>query len=136
MAKLVINESLKVNGKVTLKRVVNEDKKGFTIHGIIATHLYFEDITRIDTSRFSVIGIEVYEEDFGSDDYNILYHFTAEQIDVFGAEEDGVFYILYGKEMKMIEEEMYKNEHPTLGDIGEVYKDMFVKDDEEDEKEE
>lgn len=136
MAKLVINEELRVNGKLTLRRVVNEDRTGFNIEGLLATHLYFDDINHIDTSRFSVSGIKVYEENFGSDDYNILYHFTADSIEVFGAEENGVFYILYGEEMKMIESEMYKNDHPTLGDIGEEYKDMILKDDERNEEEE
>ena len=136
MAKIVVNGDLKVNGKVTFRRVVNEDKSGFVIEGIFSTHLYFENITSLDMSRFALKDIEVYEEDFGSDDYNILYHFKAKSLKVFGAEEKGVYYVLYGEEMKMIEEEMYKDSHPTLGAIGKEYALMVVEETKEEEKEE
>ena len=130
MASIVINNELKVNGNLTFKRTINENKTGFNIEGVLSTHLYFDNITSIDTQRFSLKGVEVLEENFGSDDYNILYLFTAEDLESFGAEDNGVYYILYGDEMKMIEDEMYKDAHPTLGNIGSQYKDMYVKDDE------
>lgn len=134
MAKIVVNENLKVNGKLTFEREINEQGTGFNISGVFATHLYFEDITSLDTPRFSLKGIEVYRESFGSDDYNILYHFTAESIEVFGTKIDDAYYVLYGEEIKMIEDEMYKNDHPILGDIGEEYKSMYKDDDSDIEK--
>ena len=139
MASIVINNDLKVNGNLTFKRSINAERTGFHIEGVISTHLYFDNITSIDTQRFSLKGVEVLEENFGSDDYNILYIFKAEELEVFGAEDNGVHYLLYGDEMKMIEEEMYKDAHPTLGNIGSQYKDMYIKDedtDDESEKEE
>ena len=35
----------------------------------------------------------------------------------------------------MIEDEMYKNDHPILGGIGEQYKDMFIESTEEEDEE-
>lgn len=136
MASIVINKNLKVNGNLTFKRRINEDKTGYLIEGILATHLYFDEISSIDTNRFSLNKVEVYEENFGSDDYNIIYLFTAKDIEIFGVENEGAYYILYGKEMDMIEKEMYKDAHPTLGNIGKEYCDMYIKDEEDDEEEE
>lgn len=131
MASIIINENLSVNGKVTFNRAVNEDKTGFVISGILLTHLYFDDIKTIETRRFKLTGVEVYEEAFGSDDYNIGYYFTCTNIEVLGSMQKEALFILYPEEMKMIEDEMYKNEHPILGDIGEQYKDMIKEEEEE-----
>jgi hypothetical protein len=125
MAKVIINDNLSVNGKVTFNRTVNEDKTGFVIQGVLSTHLYFDDITSIETKRYKLTGVEVFQEAFGSDDYNIGYYFTCSNVEVLGQEAEGVTFILYPSEMKMIEDEMYKNEHPILGDIGEQYKEMI-----------
>jgi hypothetical protein len=124
MANIIINNDLSVNGKVTFDRVPNEDRSGFKIQGIILTHLYFDDITSIQTKRFKLTGVEVYQESFGSDDYNIGYYFTCTKLEILGIEEDGAKFILYPSEMKMIEDEMYKDEHPIMGDIGPQYKGM------------
>lgn len=131
MAKLIINDTLAVNGKVTFSRTVNKDKTGFVVQGVLLTHLYFDDIKSIQTKRFSLTGIEVFQEGFGSDDYDIAYYFTCEKMQVLGQEADGATFILYPSEMKMIEDVMYKDEHPILGDIGEQYKDMLEKEDDE-----
>lgn len=135
MAKLVINDNLLVNGKLSFERALNEEGTAFIIQGVLSTHLYFDDIEKIDSNRFTLDGVEVYKETFGSDDYNILYHFTAKQLEVLGYKQNGATYLLYGEEMKMIEDEMYKDEHPILGDIGKEYKDMYKEDDEEEKEE-
>lgn len=124
MANIIINNNLSVNGKLTFNRVANEDKSGFIIQGVLLTHLYFDDITSIETSRYKLTGVEVTQEAFGSDDYNIGYQFTCENLDIIGLEKEGASFILYPSEMKMIEDEMYKDEHPVLGSIGKEYKDM------------
>jgi hypothetical protein len=99
--------------------------------------LYYESIKTLESERFALSGIEVYQEAFGSDDYDILYYFTAKKLQIKDHMEDGIGYILYSDEMRMIEEEMYKNDHPILGGIGEEYKDMYIdKLDEEPEDEE
>lgn len=135
MAKLVINDNLLIKGKLSFERALNEEGTAFIIQGVLSTHLYFDDIEKIDSNRFTLDGVEVYKETFGSDDYNILYHFTAKQLEVLGYKQNGATYLLYGEEMKMIEDEMYKDEHPILGDIGKEYKDMYKEDDEEEKEE-
>ena len=134
MAKIIINNRFSANGKVSVERMLNETKDGFIIAGIFASHLYYEDIKSLESNRFKISGIQVYKESFGSDDYDILYHFMAEKFILKDAMEDGIGYILYGEEMQQIESEMYKNDHPILGGIGEQYKDMYIKeeDDEDD----
>lgn len=145
MAKIIINDNLQVNGKLNIERSLIEEsyidsngnskiKQYLKIEGILSTHLYFEDIEKIETNRYELLDVEVYKEAFASDDYNILYYFTAKTLNVLGSSKNGVSYILYGEEMRMIEEEMYKNEHPILGDIGPEYKDMYIEDDEKKEE--
>lgn len=147
MAKIVINEELRVNGRLTFSRELREeqyeDKEGviktrkfFEISGMLATHLYFDEINQLDTNRFSIYGVEVFKEDFGSDDYNIIYSFVARDIEIHGAEDNGVKYVLLGEEMKMIEDKMYGDDHPILGDIGSEYKYMIIENDEEEDESE
>lgn len=132
MANIIINNRISANGKLSASRQLNETRDGFIITGVFASHLYYEDIKSLESSRFKVSGVQVYQESFGSDDYDILYHFVADKFILKDTMQDGIGYILYGSEMKQIEDEMYKNDHPILGGIGEEYKDMFVKDNEED----
>lgn len=131
MAQITINDKLSVKGNVTFNRVVNEDKTGFIIEGILLTHLYFDDIKILSTSRYRLTGVEVYQEAFGSDDYNIGYYFRCDDIEILGQESDGAKFILYPSEMAQIEEVMYKDEHPILGGVGAQYKDMVKKEEEE-----
>lgn len=126
MAKIIVNNDIRANGKLSATRTLNEEKNGFIVSGVFASHLYYENIKTLETNRFALSGVEVYQEAFGSDDYNILYYFTAKSIMLKDHVEDGIGYILYSDEMRMIEEEMYKNDHPILGGIGEQYKDMFI----------
>lgn len=132
MANIIINNRISANGKLSASRQLNETRDGFIITGVFASHLYYEDIKSLESSRFKVSGVQVYQESFGSDDYDILYHFVADKFILKDTMQDGIGYILYGSEMKQIEDEMYKNDHPILGGIGEEYKDMYVKDEEED----
>lgn len=131
MATIIINNELSAKGKLSVSRAINEDKSGFIISGVFASHMYYENIISLETSRFKLSGVEVFEESFGSDDYDILYRFVAKKFALKDAISDGVGYILYAEEMNMIEEEMYKDDHPILGSIGAQYKDMIVKDEEE-----
>lgn len=126
MAKIIINNEVRANGKLSATRTLNEEKNGFIISGVFASHLYYESIKTLESNRFSLSGVEVYQEAFGSDDYDILYYFTAKSLHLKDHIEDGIGYILYSDEMRMIEEEMYKNDHPILGGIGEQYKGMYI----------
>lgn len=134
MANIIINNRVSANGNLSVARTLNETKDGFIITGVFASHLYYEDIKSLESNRFKVSGVQVYQESFGSDDYNILYHFVADKFILKDTMQDGIGFILYGDEMKMIEDEMYKNEHPILGNIGEQYKDMYIEDNEEDDE--
>lgn len=135
MANIIINNRISANGKLSVDRMLNETKDGFIIAGVFASHLYYEDIKSLESNRFKVSGVQVYKESFGSDDYNILYHFIADKFILKDAMQDGIGFILYSKEMDMIENEMYKDEHPILGSIGKQYKDMYIKEDDEDDSE-
>ena len=137
MAQIIINNRISANGKLSVSRALNETKDGFIISGVFASHLYYEDIKTLESNRFKVSGVQVYQESFGSDDYDILYHFVADKFILKDTMQDGIGYILYGDEMQMIEDEMYKNDHPILGGIGEEYKDMYIKEEgDEDDSEE
>lgn len=137
MAQIIINNRISANGKLSVSRQLNENKDGFIVSGIFASHLYYEDIKTLESNRFKVSGVEVYQESFGSDDYDILYHFIADKFILKDTIQDGIGYILYSDEMEMIENEMYKNDHPILGGIGEEYKDMVIQEEgDEDDNEE
>lgn len=130
MATIMINDELKVNGKLSISRQLNEEGDGFIITGSFATHLYIEDIHMLESPRYKLYGVEVFQEMFGSDDYDIVYNFQAISLEIKGVMKKGIGYILYQSEIEQIEKEMYKNDHPVLGGIGEQYKDMYKKGDE------
>lgn len=126
MAKININNKLLLNGKLTFNRKLNEDGKSVTITGLLLTHLYFDEINSIETERYILNNVNVYQESFGSDDYNIGYLFNCSDLQIKGVESDGAKFILFPEEMKKIEDEMYKDDHPILGDIGKQYKDVIT----------
>lgn len=82
MAKISVNEEFLINGKLTIRRVLNDGE--LTILGSFATHYYFEEIKKLESFRYLITDIEVYEEVFGTDDFDILYNFKAKNIDVKG----------------------------------------------------
>lgn len=133
MAKIIVNNEIKANGKVSVSRTINDEKDGFIIGGVFSSHLYYENITSLETERFIIEGIEVYQENFGSDDYDILYNFVAKKFRLKDVMQNGIGFILLGEEMDMIEKEMYKNDHPILGGIGPEYKNMYINSEGEDE---
>ena len=80
MAKIIINNEVRANGKLSATRTLNEERNGFIVSGVFASHLYYENIKTLESERFALSGVEVYQEAFGSDDYNILYYFTAKKL--------------------------------------------------------
>ena len=109
MAKIIINNRVSANGNISVYRTLNETRDGFIISGMFASHLYYEDIKSLESKRFKVSGVQVYQEDFGSDDYNILYRFIADNFILKDVMEDGIGYILLDEEIKQIESEMIVN---------------------------
>ena len=83
MAQISVNDEYVVNGRLTVRRFKDEEDK-IKIVGTFATHCYFEEILKLETFRYSITdieGIEIQEEVFGSDDFDIVYNFTAKEID-------------------------------------------------------
>ena len=48
-----------------------------TIKGVLAMHDYEDEIETIESERYRLDNVEVYKESFGSNEYMILYFFTA-----------------------------------------------------------
>ena len=84
MAKIIItndnNEEIQVEGRMTFKvsKAIKEDgTETMVCLGQLATHKYFEEITKIKTDRFILENVEVTDETFGTNDFNILYEFEV-----------------------------------------------------------
>lgn len=101
MAQISVNDEYIVNGRLTVRRFKDEDDN-IKIVGTFATHCYFEEILKLETFRYSVSDIEVVEEIFASDDYDIVYNFTAKHIENKHGLSD-----LNNKIIKEIEDKMY-----------------------------
>ena len=72
-------------GALTFDReAIYEDGKfaGTIINGILAIHDYVEEIFKIESERYILHNVTVYKESFGSNEYMILYHFTAEDLEI------------------------------------------------------
>lgn len=104
MAKIGVNKKEIVLGKLTVKRFLDEENK-IVIQGSFATHKYFEEIKNIETYRLKISGIEVLEEIFGSDDFDIIYNFIAKNIEM---KNSGVTYT--EDEIEVVEKTLYDNE--------------------------
>lgn len=112
MAKIKItndnNEEILVNGRMTFKVSKAIDENGddtMICLGQLTTHKYFEEIKKIETDRFILENIEVTDETFGTNDFDILYDF---QVHNFGwhIKED----YLSEETIKQIEENEYVND--------------------------
>ncbi|MCY7866086.1 hypothetical protein P8918_13655 [Bacillus spizizenii] len=84
MAKLKINSKDTIEGKLTVNRTLVESAEGskIVVEGALKTKEYIEEILSIDSPRFSIDGINVIQESFGSEEPEILYSFTAESLTV------------------------------------------------------
>ena len=85
MAQIKINKDRFVEGKFTVKQRLVEDKKGngnVVVHGIFSTHDYIEELNTLESERYLLLGVKVFEETFGTNDYEITYEFTAESLTI------------------------------------------------------
>lgn len=82
MAQIKINEKTFINGFCSISRGRDVEKPGSPIVtvGILSTHEYFPKINTIETERYYIVGVDVYQEDFGTNDYLIKYSFIADEI--------------------------------------------------------
>lgn len=133
MATIIINDDTVVKGNLTInmRKVIDENgAEELLCEGILRTHLYFEEINALEIPRMKIMGVDVKSETIGSDDYMVNYEFTFSDHDFNGEyiKEGGYYHFLTGGEMQAIENEMFKDDHPFLGSIGQEYKDMYEKD--------
>ena len=89
MAKILITtgdgEVIETQGKMTFETIKKEDENGdiyFETIGQLAIHEYIVDINKIESARYLLENVDVYREVYGTDDFNILYEFTTNGIDV------------------------------------------------------
>ena len=89
MAKILITtgdgEVIETQGKMTFETIKKEDEDGdiyFETIGQLAIHEYIVDIDKIESARYLLENVDVYREVYGTDDFNILYEFTANGINV------------------------------------------------------
>ena len=89
MAKILITtgdgEVIETQGKMTFETIKKEDEHGdiyFETIGQLAIHEYIVDIDKIESGRYLLENVDVYREVYGTDDFNILYEFTANGINV------------------------------------------------------
>ena len=82
----VNNKEENLLGALSFERelMYNEAGKpvGFQIAGTLAIHDYEEEIYHIESERYELKGVNVYKESFASNEFMILYHFTAEEMSV------------------------------------------------------
>lgn len=83
------NKVKQVKGRLSFETnlVENEDgEKEIVVKGQMTTHRYFEEIEELETNRYIISGITVYNEVFGSEDFKILYNFIATSYTIKGGE--------------------------------------------------
>ena len=82
MAGIRINNKIVAKGRLSIVRSVDFSKKPpiLTIEGKLATHRYLEEINSIESERFFLYGVKVFQESFGSEDFDIIYSFTANSL--------------------------------------------------------
>lgn len=111
MAKISVNDEFVVNGVLTVKRFITDEDE-IVIAGTFACHYYFEEITKLETFRYSITGVEVKEEIFEADNFDIIYNFNAKAID----NKQGLSN-LSNEEIIKIEEDIYGNDGYVKGTV-------------------
>jgi hypothetical protein len=104
MADLIINGSKFIKGKFSISRILDNTQHPprLILQGQLETHRYFEELNTIESKRYRVSGVNVFQESFGSDDYSIIYVFNASDIAIKGGET-----YLVSKDVKELEEKLY-----------------------------
>ena len=77
MAKLLIttdeNEVIEVQGRMTFKisKVQTDNGDILIASGQLSMHIYIEGIVGIESARYKLTNVEIVEEVFGTNDFNI-----------------------------------------------------------------
>ena len=84
---VVLNNNIRVAGTLSVSMEKNETPpdplsdepyRSIIIKGMLATKYFEQDIEKIETRRYSITGVEVYAEEFGSLEDEIVYKFLAD----------------------------------------------------------
>lgn len=104
MAEIMINDSRVVKGALSVRRFLDTsgEKPMLVVMGQLETHLYFEEIKKIESERLILEDVFVFEESFGSKDHEIIYSFTAASLELTGGESH-----LNSKEIADLEKRLY-----------------------------
>lgn len=107
----------RVKGRLTFETKLIENENGeeeILITGSMTTHRYIDDINKIESSRYILKNVKVFNEVFGSEDFNILYNFTAEEYSIKNGETN-----LSEEMVEELEKEIYKDDDSKLWEGGE-----------------
>lgn len=106
MAIVLVNQKNKVKGRVTVTQQldISTEPNTLSIMGQFATHTYFKEITSLKTERFTIADITIIQESLGSEDFDIVYSFIANRLDVEEVSN------LSKEEIEEIEAEIYGGE--------------------------
>lgn len=80
MYKIIINDEINTLGLITFQ--IRKEGDSLIREGLLKTHLYIEEITSLECSRFRLENIDVYAEAFGSTDVFNLYSFTFTNFEI------------------------------------------------------
>ena len=84
---VVLNNAIRVAGSVSVSMTRNdtaqdplsdEPYRSILIEGVLATKYFEQDIEKIETRRYVIMNVDVYSEEFGSLEDEIIYRFKAD----------------------------------------------------------
>ena len=84
---VVLNNAVRVAGSVSVSMTRNETPqdplssetyRSILIEGVLATKYFEQDIEKIETRRYVIMNVDVYSEEFGSLEDEIIYRFRAD----------------------------------------------------------
>lgn len=106
-----------VKGHLTVETRLVENENGeeeIIVSGTMTTHRYIDDISKIESNRYLLSGVKVFNEVFGSEDFNILYNFIADEFYVKNGETN-----LSEDLIKELESKIYKDDDSNIWEGGE-----------------
>lgn len=88
--KVVLNDSVEVNGKFSFVAEYDESTKVLNINGgLVVTGPYIDyNVESIANERYELTGVRIYKESFGSEDDEIVYYFQAQTYSINEETED------------------------------------------------
>ena len=107
MSKILVNGEREVLGKISVARAADYSTSPVKvmIQGQLSTHRYLEEIDSLETERYKITGVTVYQESYGSEDFDVIYLFTANKFIVKGGESH-----LTEREIEIREAELYDHD--------------------------